>query len=101
MIESPENYRIVKEEFGKDIGLSLSSLRGATFPLGYFPDKHGIEAYTDVFIIGEAGKFFDSVSGEGIYFALYTGCTTMKQFNRANRFKRFFVNNCPSDKPFG
>lgn len=73
MIESPENYRIVKEEFGKDIGLSLSSLRGATFPLGYFPDKHGIEAYTDVFIIGEAGKFFDSVSGEGIYFALYTG----------------------------
>lgn len=28
-------------------------------------------------------------------------CTTMKQFNRANRFKRFFVNNCSSDKPFG
>ena len=28
-------------------------------------------------------------------------CTTMKQFNRANRFKRFFVNNCLSDKPFG
>ena len=89
MIDSPDDYRINKKKFEEIIGFPLISPRGATFPLGYYPDKCGIEIYTDVFVIGEAGKFFDSVSGEGIYFALYTGVLTANYISQGVTRREF------------
>lgn len=73
---SLENYSVVKNEFERKIGYPMKNIQGATFPLSFFPSKSGIEIRPNIFVIGEAGNFFDSLSGEGVYLALYTGILT-------------------------
>ena len=47
-----------------------NSLRGCPLPIGSFPSER---SYRNVLLVGDAASFVDSLTGEGIYYALRSG----------------------------
>jgi geranylgeranyl reductase family protein len=66
-----------------------NSLRGCPLPIGSFPSER---SYRNVLLIGDAASFVDSLTGEGIYYALrsgeYAAEAVDSTISRSNRMER-------------
>lgn len=54
----------------KNAQMIENSLRGCPLPIGSFPSKR---SYRNVLLVGDAASFVDTLTGEGIYYALRSG----------------------------
>lgn len=68
------NFLRIKKEFNQILGIDLVKYQGCLIPIDCrISSNISEELNKNIYRVGEAGGYFDSFTGEGIYFALLTG----------------------------
>lgn len=79
--KAPQNdFLFIREQFNDILQIESVPYRGRILPIDDYEylANNATETKDKVYRIGEAGGYFDSLTGEGVYFALYTGILTAK-----------------------
>ncbi len=77
---SQNNFLLIRKQFNSVLHIESVPYCGRILPIDDYEHlaNHSAEIKDKVYRIGEAGGYFDSLTGEGVYFALYTGILTAK-----------------------
>ncbi len=78
---APQNdFLLIRKQFNSVLRIASVPYCGRILPIDEYEHlaNNSAEIKDKVFRIGEAGRYFDSLTGEGVYFALYTGILTAK-----------------------
>ena len=77
------DYLFIKQKLDEHLGIDITNYKGRFLPIDEF--RHIRKHFDDpnnIYRIGEAGGYFDSLTGEGIYFALFTGILASKHISK-------------------